>query len=138
MSHRDSGRDNLPWASGYLTTAMTRPSSALGEGSSAQESTRLSPTTSSASILNVLNTYSPSLSESYLAPSTSSSHSTERISQGAVSSDSQCRGTHLYPVYAYQLMSKPGSRATAHLLHRSTSLTMTHFSTSSISIGYFL
>jgi hypothetical protein len=34
-------------------------------------------------------------------------------------------------------MSKPGPRTTVHIQHRSTSLTITHFSTSFISIGHF-
>jgi hypothetical protein len=48
---------------------------------------RLSSATSSASILKVLNTYSPSMS--YLEPSPSSLQSKEIIGQGAVSGESQ-------------------------------------------------
>ncbi len=75
------------WASGYVTqpsiTAIWR--SGCGKGSSApcagkhEANLRLSSTTSSTSVLK---TYSPSMS--CLAPSTSSSRSTKRISQGAM------------------------------------------------------
>ena len=47
-------------------------------------------------------------------------------------------GTLFYSVMLLiRFMSKPGSRATVHISHRSTSLTMIHFSTYFISIGHF-
>jgi hypothetical protein len=82
----------------------------------------------------VLNTYSPTMS--YLAPSTSSFQSTERISQGAVSSESQLQKYASLSSYACQRVNKHGQRATVHIRHRSTSLTMFQFSTSFISIGH--
>jgi hypothetical protein len=47
------------------------------------------------------------------------------------------RGTLLILFMLISFMSELGPRATVHILHRSTSLTITHFSTSFISIGLF-
>jgi hypothetical protein len=84
---------------------------------------------------HIINTYPPSMS--YLALSTSSFQSTERISQGAVSSESQQQRYVSSSSYTYQRVNKHGPRATVHIRHRSTSLTITRYSTSFISIAHF-
>jgi hypothetical protein len=80
-------------------------------------------------------TYSPSMS--YLTPFTSFFQSTKRISQVAVCRGSQQQRYVSLSTYACQRVNKRGPRATVHIRHRSTFLTMTHFSMSFISIGHF-
>ena len=80
----------------------------------------------------LINTCSPSMS--YLPPSTSSFQSTGRISQGAVSGDSQRQRYVSLSSNACQRVNKHDPRATDHIRHRSTFSTMIHFSTSFISI----
>ena len=86
-------------------------------------------------ICTILNTHSPNMS--YLAPSTSSFQFTERIGQGAVSNETQQQRYVSLSIYTCQRVNKHGPQATVHIRHRSTSLTITHFSTSFISIGHF-
>ena len=74
---------------------------------------------------------------SYLVPSTSSLQSTERLSQGEMRSDSSELQRQRYASFScvYHLVStKYGPPATVHVLRRSTSSTMIHFFTYSISI----
>jgi hypothetical protein len=79
--------------------------------------------------------YSPSMS--CLTPFTSFFQSTKRISQVAVCRGSQQQRYVSFSTYACQRVNKHGPRATVHIRHRSTFLTMTHFSMSFFSIGHF-
>ena len=64
--------------------------------------------------------------------------STKRISQGAVCSESQRqRYASLSSLCLLSLRANLAHGAAVHILHRSTSLMTTHFSTSFISIGHF-
>ena len=74
---------------------------------------------------------------SYLVPCTSSLQSTERLSQSEMRSDSSELQRQRYASFScvYHLVStKYGPPATVHVLRRSTSSTMIHFFTYSISI----
>ena len=61
---------------------------------------------------------------------------TERIDQGAISSDSQRQRYASFSCFSYWLMSKHGPPGTVHVLHPSTSLTMIPFSMCFIFIGH--
>ena len=73
-----------------------------------------------------------------LCISTSSrSQFTRRIGKGAISCESQSQRCASFSCYVHWLVSKLGPWAIGHELHRSTSSTMTPFSTYSISIARF-
>ena len=62
--------------------------------------------------------------------------STEIVSQGAISGESQRQRYASFSCYAYWVMSNHGPHGTVHVLHRSTSLTMIPSSMYSIFIGH--
>ena len=122
------------WPRYRLPVTQTRVVAQLeyhGPGAPPARQSRLYSTASSTPTLNTL---SPSMS--YLEPSASSFKYKERIGQGAMSGESQ---QQRYASFSCLCLSALWvNLAIVHILrHRSTSLTMTHFSTFFISIGHF-
>jgi hypothetical protein len=73
----------------------------------------------------------------FFAPSISPLHPTEGIGQGVISHISQRQRCSFFS-YVHQLVSKYDTRATVHVLHRSTFSTMIRYLTHFISIGWLL